>query len=81
MAFTVTLMNLEIIILSKVIRKTKQIPYDITYMWNLKYDTNEITYKTDSQRQQTCGCQEGGLVAEWIGSLGVADVKYYILNG
>ena len=20
----------------------KQIPYDITYMWNLKYDTNEL---------------------------------------
>ena len=50
-------------------------------MWNLKYDTNEITYKTDSQRQQTCGCQEGGLVAEWIGNLGVADAKCYILNG
>ena len=33
------------------------------------------------QRQQTCGCQEGGLVAEWIGSLGVAAAKCYILNG
>ena len=51
-------------------------------MWNLKYDTNEVIYETDfRQRQQTCGCQEGGLVAEWIGSLGVADAKYYILNG
>ena len=29
--------------------------YDITYMWNLKYDTNEFTYKTetDSQTQKT----------------------------
>ena len=28
-----------------------QIPYDITYMWNLKHDTNEHIYetKTDSQ--------------------------------
>ena len=32
-------------------------------MWNLKYDTNELTYKaeTDSQRhgKQTCGYQRG----------------------
>ena len=30
-------------------------PYDITYMWNLKYDTNELIYKTetDSQTQKT----------------------------
>ena len=29
----------------------RQIPYDITYMWNLKYNTNEHIYKmeTDSQ--------------------------------
>ena len=26
-----------------------QIPYDITYMWNLKYDTNELIHKIDSQ--------------------------------
>ena len=25
-----------------------QIPYDITYMWNLKYDTNERIYKTET---------------------------------
>ena len=31
--------------------RERQIPYDITYMWNLKYDTNEPIYKTltDSQ--------------------------------
>ena len=37
-------------------------------MWNLKYDTNELIYETetDSQKQthghreQTCGCQGGG---------------------
>ena len=30
-------------------------PYDITYMWNLKYDTNEHIYETetDSQTQRT----------------------------
>ena len=25
--------------------KERQIPNDITYMWNLKYDTNELIYK------------------------------------
>ena len=33
----------------------RQIPYDITYMWNLKYDTNELNYKTeiDSHTERT----------------------------
>ena len=26
----------------------KQIPYDITCMWNLKYDTNEHTYEIET---------------------------------
>ena len=31
--------------------RERQIPYDITYMWNLKYDPNKHIYKreTDSQ--------------------------------
>ena len=28
-----------------------QIPYDITYMWNLKKDTNELIYKTETDSQ------------------------------
>ena len=33
----------------------RQIPYDITCMWNLKYGTNEPIFKTetDSQTQRT----------------------------
>ena len=27
--------------------RERQIPYDITYMWNLKYDTNEPIYETE----------------------------------
>ena len=32
-----------------------QISYDITYMWNLKYDTHELIYETetDSQTERT----------------------------
>ena len=35
--------------------RERQIPYDITYMWNLKKGTNDFTYKTevDSQMQKT----------------------------
>ena len=31
--------------------RERQIPYDITYMWNLKYDTNELIYKTQIDSQ------------------------------
>ena len=49
-----TWMDLQIIILSEGTQR-RQIPYDVTYMWNLKYDTNEPIYETetDSQTQRT----------------------------
>ena len=28
--------------------REKQMPYDITYMWNLKYDTDVLTYETET---------------------------------
>ena len=31
--------------------RERQIPYDITYMWNLKYDTNELIYRTETISQ------------------------------
>ena len=51
MPFAATWMDLEIIILSKVSQRERQIPYDITYMWNLKYDTNELIYETETDSQ------------------------------
>ena len=44
MSFATTSMDLDIIILNKE-------KHHITYMWNLKYDTNELIYEieTDSQ--------------------------------
>ena len=51
MIFAATWMKLEIIIISQV--SQRQISYDITYMWNIKNDTNELIYKTDSQTQKT----------------------------
>ena len=47
MPFAATWMQLEIIILSKS-ESERQIPYDITYMWNLKYGINEPIYKTET---------------------------------
>ena len=50
MAFAATWMELEIIILSKVkSERERQMPDAITCMYNLKYHTNELLYKTDSQ--------------------------------
>ena len=49
-----TRLDPEIIIVREVRQKReKQIPYDITYMCNLKSDTNELMYETDSQTQKT----------------------------
>ena len=31
--------------------RERKIPYDSTYMWNLKYDTNELIYKTERDSQ------------------------------
>ena len=31
--------------------RERQIPYDITYMWHLKYGTNEPIYKTETDSQ------------------------------
>ena len=55
MPFAATWMDLEIIILSEVSQKKKDKYHMISLMWNLKYDTNELIYETetDSQTQKT----------------------------
>ena len=43
-----------------------------------KIQQNELAYETetDSDREQTCGCQEGGGVGEgWFAKLGLADTN------
>ena len=57
--------------------RERQIPYDVTYMWNLKYNTNEHIcekQQTHRHREQTCVCVAEGK----IGSLGLADANYYV---
>ena len=79
-------MHLENLVLREVKSKREgQIPYDITYMWNLKYDTNEPFCKTEKQThrhgEQTCGCQGGGEESGMDGEFGVSRCKLYIQNG
>ena len=50
MPSTATWMDLEIIKLSRSERE-RQILYDIIYMRNLKYDTNELIYETETDSQ------------------------------
>ena len=42
-------MDREITILSEV--RERQMSYDITYMWNLKKDTNELIYEKEIDPQ------------------------------
>ena len=74
-------MQLEIIILSEVSQK-KKIPYDITYMWNLKHDRNEPIYETETESRTLridWWLPRGRGVGEGcIGSLGLADANWYI---
>ena len=44
MPLTATWIQLQMLILSQ---KGKD-KHDITYTWNLKYETNELTYKTEA---------------------------------
>ena len=46
MPFASTWMELEILILSEV--RKRKIPYDITYIWNLIYGTNEPIYRKET---------------------------------
>ena len=50
MLFAATWMDLEMIILSEV-RQRQTKPYDITYVWNLTYDTNKIHVRTETDSQ------------------------------
>ena len=45
--FAATWMELEILILSEVSQKERQISYNITYMWNLIYNTDEPIYRKE----------------------------------
>ena len=60
------------------LEREMQIPNDITYMWNLKYGTNEPIYRNRNRPthiKKTLGCQGGcrGSGMEW--EFGVSRFK------
>ena len=58
----------EIIILNEVSQAERQLSYNITYIWNLKKDTNEHIYKTEIDSQiQICQKTNLWLLKEIIG--------------
>ena len=42
---------------------------DITYMWNVKYDTNELIYKTETHSQTENKLMKSSLVAQRVKDL------------
>ena len=74
----------EIITLSELSQNKKDNAYDITYVGNLKDDTNEPIYEieTESGIQRTdWQSPRGGVWMDGIGRLGFADVNLYMQNG
>ena len=51
MSFATTWMDLEIIIPSGINQTEKDKHHGISYSWNLKYDTNEFIYGTETDSQ------------------------------
>ena len=55
----------------------RQLPYDITYMWNLNYDITKPIYETNTESYYI----ENRMVVDmrwgkrWNGRLGLADVR------
>ena len=59
-----------------------QTPYDITHMWNLKYNTNELIYETETysqaQRRHLRLPREAEVGESWSSGLELAHTNYYI---
>ena len=62
--------------------RKRQIPYDIPFMWNLKYGTNGPIYKieTDSERTDLWLPRERGKEVGWTRNLGLVGANYDICN-
>ena len=52
--------------------RERQMPYDITYMWNLNYDTNELICETETDTENRLVVAKGGgeeeRDGEWVWS-------------
>ena len=63
--------------------RERQLPYDITYIWNLTYSTNELFLRTENHGlgEKICGCQGVGEGVGWMERLGLIDADYCLWNG
>ena len=65
-----------------ILNKTeRQTPCGITYMWNLEYGTDELTYETErlTDIENKLLAAKGKAVWEgWTGSWGYVDANYHI---
>ena len=60
LAITMSLMTARVQLKMIILSKSEKEKYDITYMWDLKYDTNELFTKqkqTHRLREHSYGCQ------------------------
>ena len=75
MAFVVTQMDLEIIMLREVSQDSKTpTSYAITYMWNLQKGHNELLCRTDTDLQTLKNlCFPNEICCGWENALGVWD--------
>ena len=64
------------------LERVRQIPYDIAYIWNLIYSTNEPFHRkvTHGHGEQTCACQGGGKRSEMDWKFGVNRCKLLTLE-
>ena len=59
--------------------RERQIPYDITYIGNLIYGTNEPFHRKENHRLLVAKGEEERV--GWIGNLGLIDANYCLWNG
>ena len=63
--------------------RERQIPYDITYIWNLIYNTMNLSTEKkimDMENRFVTAEREGEWVG-WIWNLGLIDANYCLWNG
>ena len=60
--------------------RERQIPYGITYIWNLIYGTNKPFHRKDLENRLVVAKGEGEGMG-WFGNLGSIDANYCLWNG
>ena len=85
MSFAATWIELETLILSKIISKSereRQVSYHVYLAFNIRHKYISTEKKqTHGHGEQTRGCQEEREEKRWTGSLGLVGANCYIWSG